>query len=86
MLFSHDTHKVIIIIIHIQSTLSISVLYYKQPLNAMDYPKWLLPGVLKETYSSTEVVLAGEIIKLTFSGYLAVVDRSETGEPIHWFL
>jgi hypothetical protein len=80
MLFLHDTLKVIIIII--QSMLSISVLYYKQPLTAMNYLKRPLPGVLKETYSSTEVVLVGEIIKLTFSGYLAVVDRSETGEPI----
>lgn len=35
-------------------------------------------GILKESYSSTEVVLAGEVIKLIFSGYLAVVDRSET--------
>jgi hypothetical protein len=82
MLFLHDTLKVIIIII-IQTTLSISILYHMQPLTARYYPKWSLPGVLKETYSSTEVVLAGEIIKLTFSGYLAVVDRSETGELIH---
>lgn len=36
-------------------------------------------GVLKENYSSTEVVLVGEVIKLVISGYLAVVDRSETG-------
>lgn len=43
-------------------------------------------GILKETYSSTEVVLVGEIIKLTFSGYLAVVDRSETGKRIPRFV
>ena len=41
-------------------------------------------GVLKESYSSTEVVLVGEIIKLIFSGYLAIVDRSETGEFRHY--
>lgn len=35
-------------------------------------------GVLKEQYSSTEVVLIGEIIKLLISGYLALTDRSET--------
>ena len=35
-------------------------------------------GILKESYSSTEVVLVGEVIKLVASGYLAVVDRSET--------
>jgi UDP-sugar transporter A1/2/3 len=33
---------------------------------------------LKETYSSTEVVLVGEIIKMVISGYLSIVDRSET--------
>jgi UDP-sugar transporter A1/2/3 len=37
-----------------------------------------ISGVLKETYSSTEVVLVGEIIKMVISGYLSVVDRSET--------
>ena len=47
---------------------------------------YLTAGVLKETYSSTEVVLVGEIIKLTFSGYLAVVDRSETGDLISRFV
>mmetsp|Transcript_20497 Transcript_20497/g.45611 ORF Transcript_20497/g.45611 Transcript_20497/m.45611 type:complete len:340 (-) Transcript_20497:8-1027(-) len=35
-------------------------------------------GVLKETYSSTEVVLVGEAIKFVVSGYLALMDRSET--------
>ena len=43
-------------------------------------------GILKESYSSTEVVLAGEVIKLVASGYLAVIDRSETGEDVpNWF-
>jgi Nucleotide-sugar transporter len=36
-------------------------------------------GILKEEYSSSEVVLVGEFIKLAVSGYLAYVDRSETG-------
>ena len=35
-------------------------------------------GILKEQYSSTEVVLVGEIIKLVASGYFAITDRSET--------
>ena len=39
-------------------------------------------GILKEEYSTTEVVLVGEILKLFVSGYLAIVDRSETGNSI----
>jgi solute carrier family 35 (UDP-sugar transporter), member A1/2/3 len=35
-------------------------------------------GILKEKYSSTEVVLVGEFLKMCVSGYLSVVDRSET--------
>ena len=35
-------------------------------------------GILKESYSSTEVVLVGEIIKLLVSGYLSVTDSAET--------
>jgi UDP-sugar transporter A1/2/3 len=35
-------------------------------------------GILKEDYSKTEVVMVGEVIKMVVSGYLAVVDRSET--------
>lgn len=35
-------------------------------------------GVLKEIYSSTEVVLLAEFIKLVFSGYCALTDLSET--------
>ena len=35
-------------------------------------------GVLREQYSSTEVVLVGEVIKLVTSGYLALTDRAET--------
>lgn len=38
-------------------------------------------GILREQYSSTEVVLVGEIMKLIISGYLAVSDRSETDAP-----
>lgn len=35
-------------------------------------------GILKESYSSTEVVLVGEFMKLVFSAYVAVTDRSDT--------
>lgn len=35
-------------------------------------------GILKEKYSSTEVVLMGELMKLIISGYLSIVDTSET--------
>lgn len=35
-------------------------------------------GILKEQYSSTEVVLVGEVIKLVASGYFAMTDRAET--------
>jgi hypothetical protein len=34
---------------------------------------------MKENYSSTEVVLVGEVFKLVVSGYLAMTDKSETG-------
>lgn len=34
---------------------------------------------MHESYSSTEVVLAGEVFKLIVSGYLAVTDRTDTG-------
>ncbi len=48
-------------------------------------------GVLKETYSGTEVVLFGEIIKLFSSLYLIVYDRSSDlqgsiGQKIFWLL
>lgn len=32
-------------------------------------------GILKEQYSSTEVVILAEFIKLIFSGYVAITDR-----------
>jgi hypothetical protein len=35
--------------------------------------------VLKESYSSSEVVLVGELMKLFISGYLTVSDASESG-------
>ena len=35
-------------------------------------------GILKESYSSTEVVLVGEFMKLVFSAYVAMTDRSDT--------
>lgn len=35
-------------------------------------------GILKETYSGTEVVLVGEVIKLFVSGYLAINDTADT--------
>lgn len=35
-------------------------------------------GILKESYSSTEVVLVGEFMKLVFSAYVAITDRSDT--------
>lgn len=35
-------------------------------------------GILKEQYSSTEVVLVGEVMKLVISGYLTLTDRAET--------
>ncbi len=38
-------------------------------------------GILKEKYSSTEVVLMGEVMKLFISGYLSLVDTSETDAP-----
>lgn len=37
-------------------------------------------GILRESYSSTEVVLVGEFMKLIVSGYLALTDTAETGE------
>ena len=36
-------------------------------------------GILKENYSTTGVILIAEVLKLFVSGYLAVVDHSETG-------
>lgn len=39
-------------------------------------------GILKENYSSTEVVLVGELIKLIFSGYMSVIDTAETGQSV----
>lgn len=39
-----------------------------------------MKGVLKESYSNTEVVFVGEVIKLLVSGYLSVNDRDETGK------
>jgi hypothetical protein len=36
-------------------------------------------GVLRESYSSTEVVLVAEMIKLAFSAYFTLIDRSESG-------
>ncbi len=33
---------------------------------------------MKENYSTTEVVLFGELLKLVFSGYLSITDKSET--------
>ena len=36
-------------------------------------------GILKETYSGTEVVLVGEAIKLFVSGYFSMIDTAETG-------
>ena len=38
-----------------------------------------MQGVLKESYSFTEVVIVGEFFKLFVSAYLSLVDRSETG-------
>ena len=35
-------------------------------------------GILKESYSSTEVVLVSEIIKMCVSGYLAMRDKTES--------
>ena len=35
-------------------------------------------GILKERYSSTEVVLVGEFLKMIISGYLSIVDTSES--------
>ncbi len=35
-------------------------------------------GILKEKYSSTEVVLVGEFLKMVVSGYLTVVDTNES--------
>jgi UDP-sugar transporter A1/2/3 len=35
-------------------------------------------GILKEKYSSTEVVMMGELMKMIISGYLTLVDTSET--------
>jgi hypothetical protein len=36
-------------------------------------------GILRETYSSAEVVLTSEFIKLVVSGYLMMSDQSESG-------
>lgn len=36
---------------------------------------------MKERYSFTEVVAVGEVFKLFVSGYLAMVDKTETGNP-----
>lgn len=35
-------------------------------------------GILKEVYSTSEVVLMGEILKLLFSAYCSVTDKTET--------
>lgn len=35
-------------------------------------------GILKESYSSTEVVLVGEFIKVVVSGYLTVTDKADS--------
>jgi hypothetical protein len=39
-------------------------------------------GILKEKYSSTEVVFVAEMIKLLVSGYLAVQTKEEHGSPL----
>jgi hypothetical protein len=39
-----------------------------------------MQGILRENYSSTEVVLVGEAFKLVVTGYLAVTDRTDTGK------
>lgn len=45
-----------------------------------------LQGVLRETYSGSEVVLVAELIKLVFSGYLVLAEKSDTGISYHeWF-
>lgn len=36
-------------------------------------------GVLKESYSSSEVVLVGEMMKLVVSAYLTLNDTAQTG-------
>jgi hypothetical protein len=36
-------------------------------------------GILKETYSGTEVVLVGEVIKLFVAGIFSMKDTAETG-------
>lgn len=35
--------------------------------------------MLRETYSGSEVVLVAELIKLVFSGYLVLAEKSDTG-------
>ena len=43
---------------------------------------WTVKGIRKETYSSTEVVLVAEVLKLIASGYIAFRDVSDTGGQI----
>ena len=40
-------------------------------------------GILKESYSSTEVVLVSEVMKMCVAGYLSMRDKTET-DAVGW--
>lgn len=71
---SQDIHKYLYHIIQRVLLLIIAATYKSNSLTFFE-----CKGVRKESYSSTEVVLVAEILKLLASAYISLKDISETG-------